>query len=95
MLARPLLGRLSDKIGTGRSLIVAFTLEAVALLMMPLAGNLAGVMLGGALYFMGSAIGGRASAAEAMPVRPRIGLTDSARAPASVPATMRLLRFVK
>jgi MFS family permease len=58
MLARPLLGRVSDKIGTGRSLIVAYTLESIALLMMPFAGNLAGVMVGGALYFMGSAIGG-------------------------------------
>ncbi len=70
MLARPLLGRLSDKIGTGRSLIVAFTLEAVALLMMPLAGNLAGVMLGGALYFMGSAIGGTRILALAMEKAP-------------------------
>src|SRR5262245_52469405 len=42
MLARPLLGRLSDKIGCGRSLIVAFTLECAALLIMPLVDNLAG-----------------------------------------------------
>ena len=58
MLARPLLGRVSDKIGTGRSLIVAFALESTALLIMPLVGSLAGVMVGGSLYFMGSAIGG-------------------------------------
>ena len=58
MLARPLLGTLSDKIGTGRSLIIAFALESVALLMMPWAGNLPTFMVGGALYFMGSAIGG-------------------------------------
>jgi MFS family permease len=58
MLARPLLGKLSDKIGCGRSLVVAFALESAALLVMPLANGLAGVMLGGALYFMGSAIGG-------------------------------------
>ena len=58
MLARPLLGRLSDKIGTGRSLIIAFALESTALLMMPFAGTLAGFIAGGALYFMGSAIGG-------------------------------------
>ncbi len=62
--------RLSDKIGAGRSLIVAFTLEAVALLMMPLAGDLAGVMLGGALYFMGSAIGGTRILALAMEKAP-------------------------
>jgi MFS family permease len=58
MLARPLLGRVSDRIGTGRSLVVAFALESAALLLMPFVGSLAGVMVGGALYFMGSAIGG-------------------------------------
>ena len=66
MLARPLLGRLSDKIGAGRSLIVAFTLESAALLLMPFVSNLTGVMLGGALYFMGSAIGGTRILALAM-----------------------------
>ena len=70
MLARPLLGRLSDKIGTGRSLVVAFTLESIALLWMPFASNLAGVMLGGALYFMGSAIGGTRILALAMETAP-------------------------
>jgi MFS family permease len=66
MLARPLLGRLSDKIGAGRSLIFAFTLESAALLLMPFVSNLAGVMLGGALYFVGSAIGGTRILALAM-----------------------------
>ncbi len=58
MLARPLLGRVSDKIGCGRSLIVAFSLETIALLIMPMATHLAGTMVAGALYFIGSAIGG-------------------------------------
>jgi MFS family permease len=70
MLARPVLGRVSDKIGAGRSLIVAYALESAALLMMPFAGNLAGVMLGGALYFMGSAIGGARILALAMEQAP-------------------------
>jgi MFS family permease len=70
MLARPLLGRVSDKIGAGRSLIVAFTLESIALLMMPFAGNLAAVMIGGSLYFMGSAIGGARILALAMEKAP-------------------------
>jgi MFS family permease len=70
MLARPLLGRLSDKIGAGRSLIVAFSLESAALILMPFVGNLAGVMLGGALYFMGSAIGGTRILALAMEKAP-------------------------
>ena len=58
MLARPLLGRVSDKIGCGRSLIVAFSLETIALLIMPMVTHLAGTMVAGALYFIGSAIGG-------------------------------------
>jgi len=57
MLARPLLGRVSDKIGCGHSLIVAFSLESIALLIVPTVTNLAGTMVAGALYFIGSAIG--------------------------------------
>jgi len=57
MLARPLLGRVSDKIGCGHSLIVAFSLESIALLIVPTVTNLAGSMVAGALYFIGSAIG--------------------------------------
>jgi MFS family permease len=70
MLARPLLGRLSDTIGAGRSLIVAYVLESIALLMMPFAGNLTGVMLAGSLFFMGSAIGGARILALAMEQAP-------------------------
>jgi MFS family permease len=69
-LARPLLGRLSDKIGCGLSLIVAFTLETIALLLLPLVDTLLGVMLGGSLYFMGSAIGGSRILALAMEQAP-------------------------
>jgi MFS family permease len=58
MLARPLLGRVSDRIGCGPSLIVAFSLETIALLIVPRVTNLAGTMVAGALYFIGSAIGG-------------------------------------
>lgn len=58
MLARPLLGRVSDRIGCGPSLIVAFSLETIALLIVPTVTNLAGTMVAGALYFIGSAIGG-------------------------------------
>ncbi len=57
VLARPLLGRVSDKIGCGRSLIVAFTLESAALVTLSLVTSLLGMMVSGALYFMGSAIG--------------------------------------
>jgi len=57
-LGRPLLGRFSDKLGVGRSLLIAFGLETTALLIMPLASNLGGLILCGALWFMGAAIGG-------------------------------------
>jgi MFS family permease len=69
-LARPLLGRLSDKIGCGRSLIVAFILETIALLLLPIVGTLVGVILSGSLYFMGSAIGGSRILALAMEQAP-------------------------
>jgi MFS family permease len=58
MLARPLLGRVSDRIGCGRSLIAAFTLQCSSLILMLFVTNLAGTMVAGALYFIGSAIGG-------------------------------------
>ena len=58
MLARPLLGRVSDKIPCGQSLLIAFSLQSFALLIVPLVSNLGGAMVAGALYFVGSAIGG-------------------------------------
>lgn len=57
-LGRPLLGRLSDKLGAGRSLIIAFALETTALATMPLATNLTGLVMSGALWYTGAAIGG-------------------------------------
>jgi len=57
-LGRPLLGRLSDQLGAGRSLLIAFALESGALLLMPLATNLPGLVLCGALWYTGAAIGG-------------------------------------
>jgi MFS family permease len=70
VVSRPLLGRLSDKIGCGRSLIAAFTLESIALLMLPFVSTLFGMMVSGALYFMGSAIGSARILALAMEKAP-------------------------
>jgi MFS family permease len=56
--ARPILGRFSDRLGAGRSLLIAFALETTALLIMPLATGLAGLIVSGALWFSGAAIGG-------------------------------------
>jgi MFS family permease len=57
MLARPLLGRVADKISCGHSLVIAFSLETISLLMVPAMDNLTGMIIAGALYFVGSAIG--------------------------------------
>ena len=67
---RPLLGRLSDRIGCARSLLVAFGLETIALLVMPTVTNLAGLIVGGALWYLGSAIGGAQILALAMEQAP-------------------------
>jgi MFS family permease len=67
---RPLLGLLSDRIGCNRSLIAAFTLESVALLMLPFVSSLLGMMVSGVLYFLGSAIGSARIMALAMEQAP-------------------------
>ncbi len=69
-LARPLLGRFSDKLGAGRSLLIAFGLETTALLLMPFAGDLSGLILSGALWYTGAAIGGARIMAMAMAAAP-------------------------
>jgi MFS family permease len=57
MLGRPLLGRVSDMIGRARSVIAGFGLQVAGLLLMTLAFNLTSVILCGALYMLGNAIG--------------------------------------
>jgi MFS family permease len=69
-MARPILGRLSDKIGCGRSLVAAFGLETLALLVMPLATTLSGIIIAGSLWYIGSAIGGARILALAMEQAP-------------------------
>ena len=70
LLARPLLGRISDKVGCGRSLVVAFILEIAGLLLLPTVSSLPGIMAGGILYMMGAAIGGSRILALAMEQAP-------------------------
>jgi MFS family permease len=70
LLARPLLGRLSDKIGCGRSLVLAFLLEITGLLWLPMVSSLIGIMFGGVLYMLGAAIGGSRILALAMELAP-------------------------
>jgi MFS family permease len=66
LLARPLLGRASDNIGRSRSLTAGFMLQIVALSLLVIVSNLFGVLISGALYMLGSAIGGATTLALAM-----------------------------
>jgi len=66
VLARPMLGRVSDRIGVGYSLIATFTLQSLALILLVVASNLATILLAGVLYMLGMAIGGAATLVIAM-----------------------------
>jgi MFS family permease len=57
MLGRPLLGRLSDRIGRARAVAAGFSFQVLALVMITVVSNLVGVILCGSLYMLGNAIG--------------------------------------
>jgi predicted MFS family arabinose efflux permease len=57
LLARPILGRVGDKIGCGPSVAAGFILELCALLLLAIASGLALVIAAGVLFALGSAIG--------------------------------------
>lgn len=66
LLSRPLLGRLSDRIGRGHSLAMGFALQIVALALVVAASGLTGLLISGVLYMLGSAIGNSTTLALAM-----------------------------
>jgi MFS family permease len=57
LLARPLLGRLSDIIGRDLSIAAGFGLQSISLLLISTVSNLVGMIVCGALYMLGNAIG--------------------------------------
>src|SRR5258705_4400000 len=57
LLARPLLGRLSDKIGHALSVATGFGLQLLSLLLITTVTNLFGMISCGVLYMLGNAIG--------------------------------------
>lgn len=57
VLARPALGRVSDQIGRSHSLAAGFIMQTVALCMLALASNFAWLLISGALFMTGTAIG--------------------------------------
>jgi MFS family permease len=66
LLARPLLGKVSDNIGRRRALLACFILQAIALLALAYASNLAGLMISGMLYMVGLAMASATTLAIAM-----------------------------
>ena len=57
LLARPLLGRLSDRIGRDLSTAAGFGLQLLGLLLMTAVAGLGGMIFCGVLYMLGNAIG--------------------------------------
>jgi predicted MFS family arabinose efflux permease len=66
LLARPALGRISDNIGCGRSLAVAFVFETLAVLTLVAASGLTLVLVSGTLYALGAGLGTATTLALAM-----------------------------
>jgi len=66
LLARPLLGRVSDRIGRGRSAAMGFALQVGGLLFAITASSLGGIIAAGIVYMLGNAIGSSASLALAV-----------------------------
>jgi MFS family permease len=66
ILARPLLGKVSDKIGRRRALLACFILQAFALLMLAYAANLIALIISGMLYMLGLAMSSSTTLAIAM-----------------------------
>ena len=56
ILARPILGKVSDNIGRRRALVACFILQALALVMLAYAANLIALMISGVLYMLGLAM---------------------------------------
>jgi MFS family permease len=66
LFARPLLGKVSDRIGRRRALIACFVLQTAALLALAHASNLAGLIVPGVLYMVGLAMASATTLAIAM-----------------------------
>ncbi|MGZ8426030.1 MAG: MFS transporter [Candidatus Binatia bacterium] len=66
ILARPLLGKVSDRVGRGRALLACFILETIALVLLAFATNLLALIISGALYMLGLAMSSSTTLAIAM-----------------------------
>jgi MFS family permease len=66
LLARPVLGKVSDRIGRRRALLACFVLQTVALMTLAFAANLIALMISGTLYMLGLAMASATTLAIAM-----------------------------
>ena len=66
LLARPTLGKVSDRIGRRRALLACFVLQAVAMVAFAFAANLIALMIPGTLYMLGLAMASATTLAIAM-----------------------------
>lgn len=66
VVGRPMLGRVSDSIGRGPAVVVSYVLEIAGIALVLLASNLTVMMIAGALYFLGYALGVSTTLALAM-----------------------------
>jgi MFS family permease len=66
LLARPLLGKVSDRLGRGRALLACFVFQAVALMALAFAFNLISLIIPGTLYMLGLAMASATTLAIAM-----------------------------
>jgi MFS family permease len=66
LLARPMLGKVSDRIGRRRALLACFVFQAVALTTFAFAANLVALMIPGTLYMLGLAMASATTLAIAM-----------------------------
>ena len=66
LLARPLLGGASDRIGRAVCVFLGFALQASALALVTMVTSLSGIITSGALYMLGNAVGSSAILALAM-----------------------------
>jgi len=66
LLARPILGKVSDRIGRRQALLACFIFQAIALGALAFASNLMGLILPGTLYMVGLAMASATTLAIAM-----------------------------
>ena len=66
LLARPMLGKVSDRMGRRRALLACFMFQAVALMALAFASNLIGLIIPGMLYMVGLAMASATTLAIAM-----------------------------